>query len=136
MGLSTRAARLRDTTLFASLDDDALERAADLADEVYLPAGYVVVDEDDRADHLLVIASGTATARSPDGDANALGPGTAIGELSRVGWNARRGRVVAATPLRLFMFDADGFADLVTDRPGLLPRSGEGRGGTPRRSPR
>jgi CRP/FNR family transcriptional regulator, cyclic AMP receptor protein len=123
MRLSKRADRLRDTAPFDSLGEDDLERAADLADEVCLPAGYLVVDDDDRHDHLLVIAAGTATAFHADGTVLTLGPGTVIGELSPLGWNARAGRIVASTRLRLFMFDPDGFAAFVTDHPHLLPRT-------------
>jgi hypothetical protein len=133
---SKRAARLRGTAPFDSLADEALERAAELADEVCLPAGYVMVDEDDRQDHLLVIAAGTATAFSPDGDVRTLGPGAAIGALSPVGWKGGRGRIVSSTPIRLFLFDTDGVAELLTEHPGLLPPSGEDRAGSPRRSSR
>jgi CRP-like cAMP-binding protein len=132
MGLSRRAERLRDTAPFDSLEDEALDRAAELADEVCLPAGFLVVDEDDAHDLLLVIAAGTATAFSPDGEVRTLGPGAAIGELSPAGWDRRHGRVVASTPMRLFMFDTDDFTEFLTDHPGLVPPSGGHRAGTRR----
>jgi CRP-like cAMP-binding protein len=121
MGLSGRAARLRGTAPFSALADHDLERLAAVADEVCVPAGFLLVDEDDGDDHLFVIARGTATAFSDDGVVRTLGAGAVIGEVTPSAPESRRRTIVASTPVRLFVFDVDGVAKLAAEHPELIP---------------
>jgi CRP-like cAMP-binding protein len=109
---STRLARLRLLPSFHALDEAAIERAAALADEMAVPAGYVLVYDGDWRDEVFVVSEGTA-AVIVDGHAErSLGPGSVIGAEPPLGPPTPRTTVVAATPTRFFIFDRKGFATL------------------------
>jgi CRP-like cAMP-binding protein len=119
-GSSVKLAHLKATGPFAELSDDALRTAVLLADEVAVPAGYVLVYEGDWGDEVFVIADGTA-AVVVDGDGvNDLGPGAMIGSVPPLRPPAAGATVIATSSMRFFVFDGHGFASLVHDHPSIV----------------
>jgi CRP-like cAMP-binding protein len=120
VGWSVKLAHLRAATPFASLSDEALEAAVLLADEVAVPAGYVLVYEGDWGDEVFVIAEGTAVV-VVDGDGFAhLGPGAMVGAAPPLRPPAPNATVVATSAMRFFVFDGDGFSSLARAHPSIL----------------
>lgn len=120
VGSSVKLAHLRATTPFASLSDHALEAAVMLADEVAVPAGYVLVYEGDWGDEVFVIADGTAAVVVDGEGLINLGPGAMIGAVAPLRPPAARASVVATSAMRFFVFDGDGFSSLAHDHPAIL----------------
>lgn len=120
VGLSAKLSHLRATPPFAGLSDDALATVATLADEVAVPAGYIIVYDGDWGDEVFVVADGTA-AVIVDGRAElTLGVGALVGALAPLAPPSPWTTVVASSAMRFFVFDRDGFAGLVADHPELI----------------
>jgi CRP-like cAMP-binding protein len=119
-GSGVKLAHLRATTPFTTLSDQALETAVGLADEVAVPAGYVLVYEGDWGDEVFVIADGTAAVIVDDERHSSLGPGAMFGANPPLRPPATGASVVATSPMRFFVFDADGFASFAADHPVIL----------------
>jgi CRP-like cAMP-binding protein len=123
-GFAVKLAHLKATEPFADLSDDALETAVVLADEVAVPAGYVLVYEGDWGDEVFVIADGTAAVVVDGSGVTYLGPGAMIGEVSPLRPLAAGATVIATSAMRFFVFDRDGFAALVHDHPSIVAITG------------
>ena len=120
VGSSFKLAHLKAAAPFAGLSDEALESAVLLADEVAVPAGYVLVYEGDWGDEVFVIAEGTA-AVVVDGEGLAqLGPGAMIGAAPPLQPPAPTATVVATSAMRFFVFDGAGFSALAREHPTIL----------------
>jgi CRP-like cAMP-binding protein len=116
---ANRIARLRAIPLFASLDDDALERIAGLCVEVEARPGQVLTRANDRGTGMFVVEDG-AVAVELRSRALELGPGQFFGELSLLVPNATRiARVRATTAARLLAIARDDFAALLDREPRL-----------------
>jgi CRP-like cAMP-binding protein len=114
-----RAARLRAIPLFAGLDDEALERIADLCTEVEVQAGQVLTRAHDRGAGMFVVEEG-AVAVELRSRTIELGPGQFVGELSLLVPDATRiARVRATTEARLLAIARADFAELLEREPRL-----------------
>jgi CRP-like cAMP-binding protein len=113
-----RAESLRTIPMFAGLDDVGLWHVSQLATEVQLPAGHVLVQPGEEGAGLFVVLDGTANVELPGGAAFACGSGEFIGELSLlVDGLVHTGRVRAATPVRCLAIGRDDFVRLLDTYP-------------------
>jgi CRP/FNR family transcriptional regulator, cyclic AMP receptor protein len=113
-----RAESLRTIPMFAGLDDVGLWHVSQLATEVQLPAGHVLVQPGEEGAGLFVVLDGAANVELPGGAAFACGPGEFIGELSLlVDGLVHTGRVRAATPVRCLAIGRDDFVRLLDTYP-------------------
>lgn len=99
------AARLKNISVFASLDDGTLETIATLASEVSVPAGKELVREGDFSYDLLAIEEGTAAVTRSGETLADLGPGDIIGEMGVLERSQRNATVTATSPMLLVALD-------------------------------
>jgi CRP-like cAMP-binding protein len=104
-------ARLAAISLFAGLDEAALNAVAARASEVAVEAGQPLAVEGDFGHALYAIESGSAEVRSDGQVVRVLGPGDVFGEVAVLASGRRTASVVAATPLRaIALFKRDVWA--------------------------
>ena len=117
---------LRGVLLFDGCSDDELGRIAQIADEIAVPAGYVVVYEGDWGDEVFVVADGEARVTAGGRTLAVLSASAVIGELAALHPAPRTATVVAATPMRFFVFDLNAFEALLDEFPVIARRTLEG----------
>jgi CRP-like cAMP-binding protein len=99
------AARLKNISVFADLDDGTLDTIATLASEVSVPAGKELVREGDFSYDLLAIEEGTAAVTRGGETLADLGPGDIIGEIGVLERSQRNATVTATSPMLLVALD-------------------------------
>jgi CRP-like cAMP-binding protein len=110
---------LRRSSLFASFDDEALERLAAPFSEVELPANQVLIEPRQPGAGLFVICEGTVVVEAP-GVEHELGEGEVVGEISLIEEDGlRRARVVAKTPVRCLALSRADFEQMLESEPEL-----------------
>ncbi len=113
-----RAESLRSIPMFAGLDDVGLWHVSQLATEVELPAGHVLVQPGEEGAGMFIILDGTANVELPGGTPVVCGPGEFIGELSLlVEGLVHTGRVRAGTDIRCLALGRDDFVRLLDTYP-------------------
>jgi CRP-like cAMP-binding protein len=113
-----RAESLRTIPMFSGLDDVGLWHVSQLATQVQLPAGHVLVQPGEEGAGLFVVLDGTVNVELPGGASFVCGPGEFIGELSLlVDGLVHTGRVRAATPVRCLAIGRDDFVRLLDTYP-------------------
>ena len=118
-----RVEHLREVRLFDGCSDEELERIARIADEIAVPAGYVLVYEGDWGHEVFVVAEGEAEVTAGGRMLALLDAGAVIGELAALNPAPRTATVVAASPMRFFVFDDQAFASMLTDVPAIARRT-------------
>lgn len=108
---------LRKVRLFDGLSDRDLVRVTGLADEVAVPAGYVLVHEGAFGHEVFVLVEGEADVTADGRALAALGSGAVVGEMAVMDRGRRAATVVARTPLRMFVFESTSFVTLLEDFP-------------------
>ena len=112
-----RVEALRRVPLFAGLGDHELERIAEAANEVEVPADQVLVQPGTAGTGMFFIAEGTAVVETKR-DQLELGPGQFFGELALMSPDSTRtARVRAKTDLRCLALDRASFRTLVAENP-------------------
>lgn len=99
------AARLKNISVFADLDDQTLDVIASLASEVSVPEGKDLVREGDFSYDLLAIEDGTASVTRGGESVADLGPGDIIGEVGVIERSQRNATVTATSPMMLVALD-------------------------------
>ncbi|GIU84081.1 MAG: hypothetical protein KatS3mg008_0856 [Acidimicrobiales bacterium] len=110
-------AELREVSFFEGFSDEELERVVDLADEVRVEEGDVVVDQGRVGLDCFVILEGRAGVWVGDEHVASLTKGSMIGEMALVEHTPRSASVVAETPMRLLRFDTKAFKRLLEEMP-------------------
>jgi CRP-like cAMP-binding protein len=108
---------LREVLLFDGCSDDELLRIAHMADEIAVPAGYVLVYEGDWGNEVFVVAEGEARVTAGGRTLAVLGPSAVIGELAVLNPAPRTATVTASTSMRFFVFDRESFEALLEEFP-------------------
>jgi CRP-like cAMP-binding protein len=116
------AEALRQSAIFASLDDETLERVAERFSEVEIPENQVLIEVRSAGAGLFLICDGTVAVEA-HGVHRELGPGELVGEISLLEDDGtRRARVTAKTPLRVLALSRAEFEQVLRDVPELEPR--------------
>jgi CRP-like cAMP-binding protein len=115
-------ARLAAISLFAGLDEAALDAVAARASEVTVDAGQPLAVEGEFGHALYAIESGSAEVTADGQVLRVLGPGDVFGEVAVLASGRRTASVIAATPLRVIaLFKRDVWA-LERDAPEIAGR--------------
>jgi CRP-like cAMP-binding protein len=118
-----RIDHLRQVRLFDGCSDAELERIAQVADEIAVPAGYVLVYEGDWGNEVFVVAEGEAEVTAGGRMLALLEAGAVIGELAVLNPAPRTATVVAASPMRFFVFENRDFELLLGELPAIARRT-------------
>lgn len=118
MTLADRAARLRDVSLFAQLDDEALALVASVARDFESPPGRILAEPKQTGSGMFVIETGEARAELRWGTTRKLVAGDCFGELALlVPDGARTARVSAVTEVKCLAIGRDDFHHLLEREP-------------------
>jgi CRP-like cAMP-binding protein len=114
---------VRAVRLFEDCNDDELERIAGMADEIAVPAGYVLVYEGDWGNEVFVVTDGEAEVTAGGRMLALLDAGAVIGELAVLNPAPRTATVVASSAMRLLVFDNESFEALLKEFPAVARRT-------------
>jgi CRP-like cAMP-binding protein len=110
---------LRPIPLFADLEPEALERLAEAATEVEVPAGQPLTQPGAPGTGMFFVCDGTVEVEARE-STRQLGPGDFFGELALLTeGGTRTARCRAKTDVRCIAFDRAGFEDLVREHPSI-----------------
>jgi CRP-like cAMP-binding protein len=116
--LDLTAESLRSIPMFAELDDVGLWHVSQLATEVTLPPGHVLMQPGTEGSGMFVILDGCVQVELPGSTAITCERGEFIGELSLlVDGLEHTGRVRSTTEIRCLAISRDDFAELLKDYP-------------------
>jgi CRP-like cAMP-binding protein len=111
-------AELRSLPLFAGLSDEALLRVREVAVELEIPIGQMLVHAGDPGSGLFVIQEGTAVVEGRGELAIEVGPGEFVGELALLVPEAgRSARVRAKTDVRCLAISGADFRRFLEEEP-------------------
>jgi CRP/FNR family cyclic AMP-dependent transcriptional regulator len=119
MARDAKVETLRAVSLFSDLRTRDLELVAQLADEVDLPAGYVLMREGDQGSEAYVLASGEAKIERSGREINRVGSGSVIGEIAILAEGPRTATATLTQPSHLFVLAHREFHSLMDDVPAV-----------------
>jgi CRP-like cAMP-binding protein len=114
---------LREALLLDGSSDEELRRIAQMADEIAVPAGYVLVYEGDWGNDVFVVADGEARVTAGGRTLAVLGASAVIGEVADLNPAPRTATVTALTSMRFFVFDRESFEALLAAFPLIARRT-------------
>jgi CRP/FNR family cyclic AMP-dependent transcriptional regulator len=106
---------LHSVPLFSDLRPRDLEQVAQLADEVDLPAGHVLMRQGDNASQMFIILSGEARVERNGSELAVLGPGSVLGEMAIVAEGPRVATATLTKPSHLFVLGHREFHSLMAN---------------------
>ena len=110
---------LRSVSLFRDLRQRDLEQVAQLADEVDLPAGHVLMRQGDTGSQMFVMSSGEALVERDGRQLATLGPGAVLGEMAIVAEGPRVATATLTKPAHLFVLGHREFHSLMHEVPAV-----------------
>jgi CRP/FNR family cyclic AMP-dependent transcriptional regulator len=119
MAADGKVEALRSVSLFSALRQRELEQVAQLADEVDLPAGQVLMREGESGSQMFIIASGEAKIERGGREIAREGPGSFIGEMSILSEGPRTATATLTQPSHLFVLAHREFHSLMDDVPAV-----------------
>lgn len=119
MAADGKVEALRAVSLFGGLRQRELEQVAQLADEVDLPAGHVLMREGESGSQMFIIASGEAKVERGGREIAREGPGSFLGEMSIVSEGPRTATATLTQPSHLFVLAHREFHSLMDDVPAV-----------------
>ena len=112
--------RLREIPLFSELSDGALRSLSEIAAEVEVPAGQVMIRPYDPGLGMFVVEEGKVVVELHQGREVELGPGEFFGELALlIPEGIRAARVRAETDVRCLAIARHDFEALLENEPGI-----------------
>ena len=103
--------------LFSGFDRHRLERLGQLADEVDVPAGKVLMRQGDTGSDMMVIVTGSVAVDRDGNRLNTLGAGDFFGEIALVDNGPRTATVTAEEPSRLLVIAHRDFHAMMDEFP-------------------
>lgn len=110
---------IKGTPLFAHCSKKDLQQIAQIADEVDLRAGKVLIREGERGREFFVLVSGEVEVRRKGRKVSTLGPGSFFGELALLSKAPRTATVTAVTPIDVLVITDSAFLGLMDRVPEL-----------------
>ena len=92
-------------------------RVAQLADDVEVEAGELLIDQGRVGQECFVIESGQAEVFVGEEHLVTVGPGSMVGEMALIDRRPRTATVVATTSMALLAFDTKAFQKLLSEMP-------------------
>ncbi len=114
--------RLSEVSLFAGCTKRELKLIGEVADEIEVPAGKVLIRQGDPGRECFVIVEGRATASIRGKGRYPLGPGACFGEMSLLDSALRSATVKAETDMRLVVLGSREFSRLISGVPAVSLR--------------
>ena len=99
--------------VFGGLDDDVLQRAAEVMYEKVLPPGTTIIQQGDSADHFYVLTEGKVQVLISGKQKRVMGPGNGFGELGVLYGLPRSASCVAQSEVRVWVLDRKPFKHIV-----------------------
>jgi CRP/FNR family cyclic AMP-dependent transcriptional regulator len=119
LGANAKTNLIKGTPLFEHCSKKDLQRIAQIADELDLRQGKVLIREGDRGREFFVIVSGEVEVRRKGRKVATLGPGSFVGEMALLSKIPRTATVTAVTPLDVLVITDRAFLDLLDKVPEL-----------------
>lgn len=110
---------LRGVPLFSDCSKVDLTRIEQLADEMELPAGHVLMEQDRVGNEFFVIVEGTVRVERDGKVIDTLGPGDFLGEIALVDHRPRTATATCETPCRVVVIGHREFHTLLMDEPAI-----------------
>jgi CRP/FNR family cyclic AMP-dependent transcriptional regulator len=105
--------------LFSGCTADELELIDQAADELDVPAGKVLMQQDAQGREAVVVVSGTASVSRGGEVIATVGPGDCVGELALLDGGLRTATVTALEPMVVQVISSVRFGPLLADVPSL-----------------
>lgn len=105
--------------LFSRLRTRDLERLGQLAEEIDVPGGKVLIRQGEHGDEFFVIAEGTVRIERDGKPVATRGPGEFVGEISLVDEGPRTATVTCETSCRLVVLGHREFHTLMDEQPDI-----------------
>lgn len=115
----TKIDLLKPIPLFAGCSRKELEAVSRVADELWIPAGQVLMRQGSPGRELIVLAQGEVTVERDGATIAVRRDGDYVGELALVTGRPRTATVTAATDLRALVIDRTSFERLLRDVPAM-----------------
>ena len=119
LGANAKLDLIKGTPLFEHCSKKDLQRIAQIADELDLREGKVLIQEGDRGREFFVVISGEVEVRRKGRKVAILGPGSFVGEMALLSKIPRTATVTALTPLDVLVITDRAFLDLLEKVPEL-----------------
>ncbi|HEX5239590.1 MAG TPA: cyclic nucleotide-binding domain-containing protein [Candidatus Limnocylindrales bacterium] len=110
---------LRSVPLFSELGSGELERVAQLADEVELPAGHVLMRQGEIGSEMYVLVHGAASVDRDGRQLATMSPGSFIGDISLLSEGTRTATVTLTEPSQLLVVGHREFHRLMDSMPSV-----------------
>jgi CRP/FNR family cyclic AMP-dependent transcriptional regulator len=110
---------LHSVPLFSDLGQRDLAQVAQLADEVDLPAGHVLMRQGDNGSQMFIILSGEALVERNGQELARLGPGAVLGEMAILAEGPRVATATLTEASRLFVLAHREFHSLMESQPAV-----------------
>jgi CRP-like cAMP-binding protein len=110
---------IRSVPLFEDCSRKELREIAAVADEVVVPAGYVLTKEGAAGKELVVIVEGAAEVRRRGRKINELGSGDFLGEIALISGSPRTATVRTTQPTHALVLTGQAFRRLVKTIPSM-----------------
>jgi len=121
MGLSAKSKLdlIKGIPLFEHCSKRDLQHIAQIADELDLKVGKVLIQEGERGSEFFVIVSGEVEVRRKGRKIATLGSGAFVGEMALLSKAPRNATVTAATPVDVLVITDRAFVGLLDKTPDL-----------------
>lgn len=103
--------------LFARLRGRALERVGQLADEVDVPAGRVLIRQGTTGHEFFIVIEGRVRVERDGRPVSVRGAGDFVGEIALIDEGPRSATVTTETPCRLLVLNHREFHTLLSEQP-------------------
>jgi len=117
MAADSKLDMLRGVSLFRSMSRKELAAVEQLADTVDVPAGHVLMRQDDTAGEMFVIARGGVVVERNGREVGRLGPGDVVGEMALLSEAPRTATVTTTEPSTMFVLAHREFHSLMDQSP-------------------
>ncbi len=111
--------QLKKVPAFKNLSKAQLDKIAQIAEEVEVPAGKVLARQGNRAEEFFYIVEGKAKVEMNGKVADIFAPNDFFGEISLIDRKPFVANITAETPMRLLVVDAKHFNKLLEKTPTL-----------------
>ena len=115
LGANAKMDLLKHAPLFEQCSKQELQQIAQIADELDLREGKVLIREGERGREFFVIVSGEVEVRRKGRKVKTLGPGSFVGEIALLSKIPRIATVTALTPLDVLVITDRAFLELLRE---------------------
>lgn len=115
--IDPKLARLKSSPTFAQLGNRRLKALAPFTDDIEVPAGTVLMEQDSLPHELEVIVEGSADVLVGGTKVGEVGPGAVLGEMALLGRGTRSATVVTTSASKLIVISGRAFEGLMEKYP-------------------